>query len=74
MKGRRVFDRFGFDLPPKDEVEYNSPQLLSTYKKWEFNPALSDWENVNSTEKLTDYKLPSHLKAMLQNNINTVAQ
>lgn len=74
MKGRRIFDRFGFDLPPKTEIEKVEPQILSEFEKWDYNPALSDWESLTTNVKLSGYKLPSNLQAMLQNNINTVAQ
>lgn len=74
MKGKRIFDRFGFNLPPATDAETTPPQILSDYEKWEFNPVASDWESDTTSEKLTGYKLSSNLQSMLQNNMNTTAK
>ncbi|MEW2920117.1 protein rep [Muricauda sp. ANG21] len=70
MKGQRIFDRFGFNLPPELEESKPSQKILTNFKQWEYDSELADWVNVNSLEKLADYKPPSHLIALLENNIN----
>lgn len=70
MKGKRIFDRFGFNLPEKEKSNFYTTQLLSDFNQWEFNPALANWQNVKNTEVLTDYQIPSQLEAILNSNIN----
>jgi len=71
MKGKRIFDRFGFNLPEKAKNNISTTQLLSDFQQWEYNPALANWQNIYNAEVLTDYKLPSDLAAMLSNNVNS---
>ena len=72
MKGKRIFDRFGFNLPKQTKKQKFSAKLLSSYQEWEYNPKTSDWENVANGECLSGYKVPSHLYAMLHNNIDDI--
>ena len=71
MKGKRIFDRFGFDLPQQTTRKRIKPQLLCNYDEWEYNPELTDWQNVLTGEALSGYELPFSLQAILENNINT---
>lgn len=70
MKGKRIFDRFGFNAPKSAEPNYTPAKLLSIYDKWEYNPESSDWINTVTGEVLTQHKIPSHLQAILANNLN----
>jgi len=74
MKGKRIFDRFGFNLPKELIKEKKSIKLLQKYNEWEYNPITSDWQNVATGELLSGYRPPSHLQALLENNINNVLQ
>ncbi|WP_271766756.1 hypothetical protein [Aquimarina algiphila] len=69
MKGTRIFDRFGFDLPERN-IEKPQAKLLSHFEEWEYNMNTTDWENVYTSEVLTGYKIPSYLLAILENNLN----
>ncbi|GAA0723862.1 hypothetical protein GCM10009430_27750 [Aquimarina litoralis] len=69
IKGARIFDRFGFDLPERN-IEKPQVKLLSHFEEWEYNIDTTDWVNVYTTEVLTGYKIPSPLIALLTNNIN----
>lgn len=71
MKNKRIFDRFGFNLPMQTNKKNIKPQLLAKYDEWEYNPEISDWENVLTGERFSGYKIPSSLQAILENNINT---
>lgn len=73
MKGKRIFDRFGFNSPYDDSLQQYPAKLLADYKEWEFDANNSDWVNTITGEVLTDYKIPSHLQAILENNINSIA-
>jgi len=70
MKEKRIFERFGFNLPKQKEIKQIPAKLLLDYKEWEYNIASADWANVQTGEKLYGYELPSYLNAILNNNIN----
>ncbi|MEQ3664745.1 protein rep [Olleya sp.] len=70
MKGKRIFDRFGFNAPKETVYKNTSAKLLSSYNEWQFNAKSNDWENTATGELLSGYKLPSNLQALLENNIN----
>lgn len=70
MKGKRIFDRFGFKSPNKNKPQQYPAKLLSDYREWEYDSESSDWIDRATGVTLTDYKLPSHLKAILSENIN----
>lgn len=64
MKGKRIFDRFGFNLPPKETKEANV-RTVENYKIWEFAPSATDWINTDTGECLTGYSMPIDLKYLL---------
>lgn len=70
MKGFRLFDRFGFDLPPTEAKEANI-RLVEDYKLWEFAPSATDWINTDTGECLTGYSMPIDLKYLLSELIDT---
>lgn len=71
MKGKRIFDRFGFDIPKTNKTQLSNTKILSNYENWEFVPEIADWQNTTTLQTLTDYKPPSYLQAMLINNVNS---
>ena len=70
MKGKRLFERFGFNNPKNDAKEPINNKASNNAKYWEFELKNNDWLN-NSEEVLTNYKIPSRLSAILENNLNT---
>lgn len=72
MKGKRIFDRFGFNVPKGINAKFIPAKLLTDYQEWEYDTKSSDWIDVCSREVLTNYKIPSHLQAILENNINNL--
>ena len=70
MKGKRIFDRFGFNAPKNTKPKYTPAKLLSTYKEWEYNAESCDWINPITGEVLTHFKLPSNLEAILSENLD----
>lgn len=64
MEGRRIFDRFGFNLPKEAPIE-PSLQLLTDYKKWVFPSDGINWINPATGENLTTYKVPPELHYLL---------
>ena len=65
MKGKRLFERFGFNLIKSKKKIHSPPNLVYDFKEWEFNRKQADWKNTKSTEVLSGYKLPPKLQAML---------
>ncbi len=70
MKGRRIFDRFGFNLPPKEIPKGGTITKLKQYDEWEFNATYTDWVSVYSGELLTNYKIPFALDQLLHNRVD----
>ena len=57
--------------PQQNTRKINKSQLLSNYDEWEYNSEISDWQNVMTGERLSNYDLPVSLQAIFENNINT---
>jgi hypothetical protein len=71
MKGHRIFERFGFNLPKKQKTKGVNLTILENYKEWLFNIQKSDWENPESEELLTGYITPFELDTLLNNGIDS---
>ncbi|MBK8927555.1 MAG: protein rep [Crocinitomicaceae bacterium] len=69
LKGHRLFERFGFDLP-KHSKRKIEPQQLENYREWEFDTNLGYWLELGTDEKISDYQISSELYALLSDNIN----
>jgi len=70
MKGKRLFERFGFNNPKVEAKKSISKKVSINAKSWEFDLKNHDW--INSTDEvLANYKIPSRLSAILENNLNT---
>lgn len=73
MKGKRIFDRFGFNLPQQEEKEANV-RTVENYKLWEFAPNATDWINTDTGECLTGYNMTIDLKYLLSECIDIELQ
>jgi len=71
MKGHRIFERFGFNLPKSDKAITKDVSLLTDYQEWKFSPQLADWINKESGESFSGYKLTPELKKLLEYGIDT---
>lgn len=71
LNGTRIFERFGFNLPPK-EAEEAQYKLTSNIINWEFNPSACDWVNKETGETLSGYSMPPELEFMLNYGIDEV--
>lgn len=56
MKGKRVFERFGFNMLKTDIKHKSKITVLNDFEKWEFNSKLLDWESIKTGEILCGYK------------------
>lgn len=70
MQDIRLFDRFGFNLPPKKQ-KLVSTELMK-YDRWEYNNALNDWINPITGEILSGFVPPSELEFLLENQMNSI--
>ena len=43
MKDKRIFDRFGFNVPQQEKITRIPSKLLSNYNEWEYNLKIGDW-------------------------------
>lgn len=66
LKGKIIFNRFGFNAPKEVKYKNASAKLLSVFNEWQFNAKSNDWENTTKGALLSGYTLPSILKALLK--------
>lgn len=71
MKGRRLFERFGFNLPRQTANKQRIKKQVDNYTEYRFNPKLNDWTNVETSQQLSNYVLPPELNDLLENRIDT---
>jgi len=69
MKGKRLFERFGFNLPQQVTKEIRF-RAVSDFQEWVFMPSASDWVNKTTGETLTGYSEPPELTHLLENGID----
>ncbi len=53
MKGIRIFERFGFNLPKLTRASKST--AYNHYDEWEFDAKLFDWINIKNNNVLSDY-------------------
>lgn len=70
MKGLRIFERFGFNLP-KTEKKVSETRLIADYKEWEFAPEVFDWISSEDCRRLSGYILPAELEELIFNRMDT---
>lgn len=58
MKGKRVFERFGFNLCKTHAKQNKTIQFLNNFEKWEYNSSMVDWQNERG-ELLSEYTSPN---------------
>jgi hypothetical protein len=71
MRGLRIFERFGFNLPKASIPTPGNSKVAPEYDEWVFRASLFDWVNTENEECLSDYKPVSELIHLLNNCINT---
>ena len=70
MKGKRIFDRFGFNLPTITKEE-TPQQIITDFDEYIFSTTNTDWINKSTGECLTGYLQPIGLSHLLNECINT---
>ncbi len=69
MKGKRIFERFGFNLPEQPQ-QMNSTKVVVDFENWTFPKDSSDWVNDETGEALTGFLPPLSLSYLLNECIN----
>lgn len=70
MKGLRIFERFGFNLPKGCNIKPSNTFLAKDYQEWIYDLRFRDWHNSDNELLLTNYSPDSHLVNLLENNID----
>jgi len=70
MKGKRIFDRFGFDLP-QQLIKKAKIKRIADFEEWEFPAKTNDWINPETGECLTGYIQSPELCYLLDECIDT---
>ena len=70
MKSRRLFDRFGFDLPPQP-IKENSEKTVRNPEVWKYSVNDTDWINKDTGECLSGYSMPPELEYLITQCFNT---
>lgn len=69
MKGLRIFERFGFNLP-KVKKEIPGSKVAGEYSEWKYTRKYTDWQNTENELSLTGYIAPVQLVNLLKYNID----
>lgn len=73
MRGHRLFERFGFNIPNyRVKVAKCTPLLY--YDEWAFDAGGFDWINLHTERPLSGYQQSNELIRLLQNNIDIELQ
>ena len=70
MKGERIFDRFGFNLPKTPERPQPNLKVATKYERWTYEADRGNWINNYTKETLTNYVVPFELLEMLAFHID----
>jgi len=73
MKGLRIFERFGFNLP-KEDKKVIVAKVVKDYEKWVYERTKFDWINTTNNKALSEYIPDPHLIGLLENKIDNQLQ
>lgn len=71
MRGLRIFERFGFDLPEGTRTDSSLTSVVQDYCEWQFHPEYFDWLNLENGNPLTCFQPPKELQRLLEQNVNS---
>lgn len=73
MKGKRIFERFGFNLPQDTPRKLTTKTVLFNYDSWTFDLKKNDWINERTGKGLTGHILSAEISALFEKNVNLVS-
>ncbi|HTB07919.1 MAG TPA: hypothetical protein VK806_13290 [Bacteroidia bacterium] len=74
MKGHRIFDRFGFNLPKKNEPKGGTRKIVANYINWKYDPKYFDWVGEDTDGMLTNYTPEARLLYILEHCIDILLE
>jgi len=74
MKGRRIFDRFGFNLPKSVTPRRVTFTELTEFREWAFDPITADYINEELDLPLIGYTMDPVLVYLLRNCIDILLE
>ncbi len=74
MKGLRIFERFGFNLPAGSKREPAGTKAVKNIGEWIYHPEYFDWLHVDNELILSSYAPNAGLLNLLENNIDLEAE
>lgn len=69
MEGKRIFERFGFNLP-QQPTNKQTIKLVENFETWLFPKDATDWINPDTGETLSGYMQPIEFSYLQNNCIN----
>lgn len=73
MKGLRLFDRFGFNLPKETKMPL-AARITTDFQVWIYMPEYHDWQHTESEQTLAGYMPEQELCNLLEWNIDTTTE
>ncbi|MEO7309644.1 MAG: hypothetical protein ABIX01_04555 [Chitinophagaceae bacterium] len=74
MKGIRIFERFGINLPNDSKHTTTGATIENECGEWHFDFKNCNCLNIEDSTTLTGYLLPPQLRELLINRIDTLRQ
>jgi len=71
MKGVRIFERFGFDLPKDAQPKQSKATAIKEYYEWVYDANYFDWLNTENELTLSGYDPEAKLLDLLENCVDT---
>ena len=70
FRNRRLFDRFGFNLPPefKPDIE---PTLTNDFEEYEYDTKINNWISIETQEPIFSYIPDANIEHMLYDCMNS---
>ncbi len=70
MKGLRIFERFGFNLPNESPIKETQATVIKEYNEWVYDLKCFDWCNNATGETLTRFHPLFSLIGLLEMNVD----
>ena len=70
MKGLRLIDRFGFNLPKGSGAKEKTSRIVEEYQIWEYHSHSMDWVSDEVESTLAAYNPSAELLQILQDRID----
>jgi len=74
MRGHRIFERFGFNLPPNTPKREPKETEVDHSIKWKYSLKYYNWVGEDSAGLLTDYVPDARLMDILENQIDVMLE